>query len=339
VTDLRATLELRGERERSNYGLTYEARASWVEEDSSDDHVNQRAAADAAFQFDLRNRFAIGVEYRDWYDRRGNYSVEDSGRQNFFDDEPDNWHEPKVDAVYQFGAPSAKGRIEIFGDYGWRRYDNNDQEFRHRNTGNIGGTFFFRAAPKTQALLEARYRRIDYVNEPPEAISLDSKETRLMGGAVWDATAKTTGALRLGWVKKKFDDSARKDSSYPTWEVSLNWKPRTYSQFGLTTSQMPYETLFADEDSVKVTTVALDWTHDWNSRLRSRLGGQYWRDEGNRNDTTDKTWAFKAGLTYSMRRWLDLGASYRYHDRDSEISTGTGSYNNNVFMLSADAAM
>jgi hypothetical protein len=38
-----------------------------------------------------------------------------------------------------------------------------------------------------------------------------------------------------------------------------------------------------------------------------------------------------------MRRWLDLGARYWYDDRDSDIDNG--GYKNNVFMLSAEAAM
>jgi uncharacterized protein (PEP-CTERM system associated) len=107
--------------------------------------------------------------------------------------------------------------------------------------------------------------------------------------------------------------------------------------FDLTTSQMPYEPVFANDDYVKVTSIALDWTHDWNSRVESKVSVLYQHDDFNRTDETDKRWGFGAGIKYQMRRWLDLGASYRYDDRNSDITTG--GFTNNVFMLSAEAAM
>ncbi len=56
--------------------------------------------------------------------------------------------------------------------------------------------------PKTSLLLEARHTELDYKYT---ASQLDSEELRYYIGATWDATAATSGTIKVGPVEKKFD--------------------------------------------------------------------------------------------------------------------------------------
>jgi hypothetical protein len=54
---------------------------------------------------------------------------------------------------------------------------------------------------------------------------------------VWEATAKTTGTVRVGWLDEKFADSLYPSFSSPNWDVAICWSPLAYSHFDLSTKR------------------------------------------------------------------------------------------------------
>ena len=72
-------------------------------------------------------------------------------------------------------------------------------------------------------------------------------------------------------------------------------------------------------------------------RLSSTVSYTYSDQDYQDITRTDKIDTFGVGLTYEMRRWLDLGVGYKYSENDSD-AVGE-SYERNIFSISATASL
>ncbi len=345
VNVLTPAIELRGLSGPNAYVLGYELSKAWYSEDGGrNDYLHHRLYANAALEFATRHHLDLNYEFKDWTDPRGTDfeadEVVDVVRDTAAGTDVDEWHQHQLGGTYTFGAPSARGRLELHADQAWRRYDNNGQEYRDRDATTLGATFYARVMPKTSLLFEVAQTDIDYVNEgaaPPGSTSLDSTERRYLAGVTWDATAKTTGTAKVGYLTKDFDDGSRDDFSGSSWEVGVTWRPLTYSAVDLTTSRSTSEQTTGTDDYVLTKDFGIAWTHDWGVRLSTKFDAKWAWDEYNTTDREDDRSTYGMGLTYALNRWLDLGASYRYLERDS--SAAGKDYDNNTFMLTVKAAL
>jgi hypothetical protein len=329
------------------YNLFYEARIGTVFDSHDDNYVDHRFNANANWELGLRHRLRAEYEFMSWHDRRGTGDPSQTSRLNF-GKHPDTWRSNRGDLFYSFGAPGAKGRFDFRGAYLARRYTNNDQDDRDNDRGILDGTFYARVLPKTSLLFEVRWEDIDYIRSGGD--TLDSQEWRVYGGAAWDATAKTTGAVRLGWLEKDFKESFRDDVSDFGWEVDLRWKPRTYSTFDLVTKRAPAESANGLSDTVVVSSVKLDWIHYWKQNLYTKVTGFATDDDYNGTSRNDNRYHLGAGIFLKPRRWFEVGAEYRYETRDSNVTAADlgdevmnpedlVEYTNNVFMLTLRARL
>lgn len=150
----------------------------------------------------------------------------------------------------------------------------------------------------------------------------------MLVGVRWEATAATTARFALGRENKKFDSAGtaegRQDFSGPSWEGGVNWKPLTYSTVDYNTYRKTIDSTGLGDFTVSQTHQVV-WTHAWSSRITSILTGLYTNDQfsnapvaaiggASRADTT-KSVGLRA--TYTMRRWLNIGADFTYTNRDS----------------------
>jgi hypothetical protein len=106
------------------------------------------------------------------------------------------WHNAGVKGKLHYGAEGAQGQFELAAGQSYKRYDSNNggstQLYNHNKT-DLSGTFFYKVAPATNMILEAGNSKFAYVDAASR--QLDSNEQRLMVGAKWEATAKTTGEV------------------------------------------------------------------------------------------------------------------------------------------------
>ncbi|MNZ95387.1 hypothetical protein D3C78_1145330 [compost metagenome] len=137
------------------------------------------------------------------------------------------------------------------------------------------------------------------------------------------------------------------------WEVGATWKPRTYSTFRLTTRRAFDEGSNSigtigdgtdttvrdsnDDSAVKLQTTTLGWKHYWKTHLYSDLSYTRMDLEYLDTDREDKFNSINLGLTYEMRRWLDIGLGYKYSDNDSNV--GSESYERNIYALTINASL
>ena len=72
-------------------------------------------------------------------------------------------------------------------------------------------------------------------------------------------------------------------------------------------------------------------------RFRSILAGSYEDDTYAGISREDKVGYVSTKLAYDMRRWLSLGAEYKFSERDSNVNGAN--YKQNLFLLSLKATL
>jgi hypothetical protein len=308
--------------------------------DSSDDnYTNYLASAAGDFVFDARTGLNLRTYFRHAIDPRGS-------TDRAITKKPDEYNDYGIDGVFRYGAPGAQGRIEIDGGAYRHRYTNNDAttEGYDRNTWVAGATFFWRAMPRTEVLIQAQHRDIHYPDKVPVnqfgvgSPTQSSTENRYYLGLKWEATAKTTGILRLGKLDKNFDSSARDDYSSFSWDAGIRWSPLTYSVFDFTTSKQSQESTGVG-DAIVRKNYGVSWNHAWSSRVRTTAFANYSNDDfidsapHRKDDLTN----FGVRVGYDFRRWLIFGAEYQHGVRDSNI--GEFDYKRNLFLLTVGATL
>lgn len=324
IMNIRPTLTLDAFGRKSQYQLKYQGDREIVHSYNDDSNTDHYLDGKAGFQFNSRNKLVLAA----------NYSKVENTTSVDSNTEGDKYNSRRIGGIYTFGAETARTQIDLGANRTWLRYDNSGDRNadKERDATQLHSTLYYRIAPKTRLLGEVRHTEHEYESNT----SLDADNLALLAGITWEATAKTTGTIKVGREKKDFDSSARKDKSSGMWEVGVTWAPRTYSTFDLTAGR------YFDEgedgaSAIRHTGYGLNWKHYWLERLYSTAG--YDRSERDyidnpREDTRDK---YSIGATYEMRRWLDLGFTYSYADNDS--NRAGESYERNIYMLSLKASL
>ena len=324
ITRLSPSFELAAEGHKSAYRLTYQADSDTFHSSHDDDNTDHHLTGDAGFEFDARNRLVLSAGY---------HKVEETATQDQTL-ENDKYTTSNIGGVYTYGARTARTQFELGANYEELRYQNSDHinADKERDSTALRGTVFYRVAPKTRLLAEARHTDYDYIDNR----NRDSDNIAMLGGVTWDATAKTSGTVKVGGERKRFDRSNISSKSSAMWEAGVKWMPRTYSTFSLDTRRGLDE---GEEtaSSIESMRTTLSWEHEWSDRLASTVSYSYIDNEYQDYHREDKIKVLGLGLTYEVRRWLDVGMGYKYADRDS--SRDRQSFERNIYMINFNASL
>ena len=199
------------------YTLAYRGNFTRYDNSSADNfnHHDIQLAGDNYLS--TRSSLGWGAGYIERTDPRGSTDRAISA-------EPDKWHAPMARALYGYGTPGAQGRFEVEGSYQQKRYDNNRSYTTDSdaNLGTVAGRFFYRIMPRTSAVMEVRQSNADYISDTS---TNDNTDRRYLVGLTWDATAKTTGTVKVGQLQKNFSNSARVGGTNGIWEGAVRWAP------------------------------------------------------------------------------------------------------------------
>ena len=325
VTRIAPSFELKAEDRNSATRLIWQPTRNIYHDESDASSTAQRVELASIMEFTDRHRLKLEGEWRK-YERTTDTAVDGIN---------DKIQTSKANGLYTYGAKSAANQIDLGASYTQLRYDNSGgiNDDKERDTTELSTTWYHRIGSNTRGLLEYDHTIFDYLQANS---SRSSKSDALLAGAEWDFTARTTGKVRVGYEHKNFDDSESKDLDNPTWQVDLQWKPRTYSTFTALARQAMAE---GDDgaDAVKATYAQLGWRHGWTERITgvSEIGAG--RDVYEGQDRTDDLREYHLALVYEMRRWLDIEVGYRYRDDVSDADNE--SYERNVFQVSFDISL
>jgi hypothetical protein len=309
------------------FQLSYQGQIGRYTQSSDDDYVDQNVMTTLDMAVARSTYMRLGYTYLRNHDPRGS-------TDRAISTSPDKYRLSSPEITVAYGAPGAQGRVEAYYNDATKRYLNNRTTTigGDVNTTDFGAAFYWRVMPKTYLLVEARQTKLSYILP---SSPFDSTNRRVYGGVSWDATAQTTGTIKVGSLKKKFDSDL---PSYSTtgYEGLITWSPRTYSRFDFYASRFPQESTglgrFILSDAVGVL-----WTHGWSSVLTTGLNARYQKDKYQGFDRNDDLVIVGARVGYRFRRWLTLGAEYTHTRRDS--NTNLFDYDKNLYLLTATASM
>lgn len=325
VTRIAPSFELKAEDRNSATRLIWQPTRNIYHDEPDASNTAQRVQLASIMEFTDRHRLKLEGEWRK-YERTTDTAIPG---------ENDKIQNSQVNGLYTYGARSAANQLEFGANYAELRYDNSDgvNDDKERNTTALTTTWYHRIGSNTRGLVEYDHKIFDYLqaNSPRS-----SKSDALLAGAEWDITARTTGKVRVGYERKNFDESQSKDLNNPTWQVDLQWKPRTYSTFTFLARQALAE---GDDgsDAVKTTFTQVGWRHGWTERITSVAQIGAGRNVYEGQNRTDDLREYHLGVIYAMRRWMDIEVGYRYRDNNSDADNE--SYERNVFQVSFDISL
>jgi hypothetical protein len=298
---------------------------------SIDNYTDHELALQWAWNPMVRHALVVDADWARRHDARGTAGREGELAELPFD--PDEYDERGFGGRYRFGAPGARGRLEFEAGANDIEYRNNRvlTQFRDRNDRKLAGGFYWRIAPKTSATIS-----VDQIESDYDVSTLDSTERHFYLGIELDATARTSGSVQVGRVRKDFDDPARLDYSGNSWRAGLAYKLRSYSVFELTTGRDTDETN-GFGDFILRRDVTLGWIHQWSTRFSSQIDLGYARDEHRPSLRNDDSVYYGVSGQYRASPWLSFGAGYRVSDRDSDIPELN--YQRKQLLLSVEAAL
>ncbi len=278
--------------------------------------------------FTARARMGWAVGMVNGTDERGTYDRPVS-------DEPDRWHSTNLNGRFIYGAPEAQGRVELDLGRQDKTYDNNRvyTAVSDVTVNSLAGRMFYRVGSRSLALVEVRQSKADY----DSVLSTeDNTERRYYLGYTWDATAATTGIVKIGRMTKDFDAANRSGFSGSSWEAAVRWLPRSYSVFELQTSRSTSDTTGIGSYELNTST-SLSWKHNWTSSLSSEaviaaLDRSY--GDSTRSDSAN---TYSLAVDYAVLRWLKIGVdmartNYKSNDPLAE-------YKRNVVMFTLNASL
>lgn len=248
---------------------------------------------------------------------------------------PDRWHSTNVNGRFIYGAPEASGRLELDLGQQDKSYNNNraTTAVADVTVNSIAGRVFYRLGTRTLALAEVRQAQADYAS----ALATDSNtERRYYAGLTWEATAATTGIVKVGRMTKDFERAGKSGFTGNSWEATVRWLPRTYSAFELQTARSTADATGFGDYSLN-TSVDLRWKHNWSQSLSSSVSvGTLSSDFGGttRSDTAKN---YALAVDYSVLRWLKIGVDIAGTDNSSNIPSAA--YKRNVAMVTLNASL
>jgi hypothetical protein len=191
----------------------------------------------------------------------------------------------------------------------------------------IGGTIFYRVAPKTSVLGEYEYQIVRY-DLDAVADDRDSDSHLFWGGVKGDLTAKTSAAVKAGYQIKDYDNPAREDFDGLVVEAEVIWKYRDPSQLRIYGGRSNEESTFLGNNFYIANYGGVEVRHYITPRLILRAHGLVGTNEYPESVTVETEtkerddWFYEAGasLRYQIRRWLAIELAYEYLRRDSNFA-------------------
>ena len=326
VTVFNPSVLLQAKKGADVYSLTYSPEIGRYSQSSADNYVDQDIQGNAQMYFAERASVQLTPEFKSAHDDRGS----DYGPAT---PSPNKYQDAGIDGSFTYGNRESKGRIVLSASYHNIKYQNNRTVTTayDRNLNNAGGTFYYRMSPAVYSFIQLDNTRIAYKDV---ASTLSGNEIRYLLGATWEATAQTTGSLKIGQLEKKFDSAARQTFRGSSWEGDITWSPRSFVRLEWLTGRKSVESTGVG-DFVLLTSNSLDLGYDLSELTTVHLKAARQTEDFAQTTRSDKTPSYGVKVDYKLRSWLVAGAEFTNSVKTSTGYTGASpDYHNKIFMLS-----
>jgi hypothetical protein len=265
----------------------------------------------------VANRFEMFGAYNHGHDPFGLDRTETVAAH---DRDLDVWNLAEGTFHYRFGAPTATlnaqvGVAALTKDYITNR---RDTRFLNYDTTTYDYTLFYNLSPKTAMLMDYSRTQVLFDTPYPTGESGDGHEYRTHAGFRWQATGKTSGDARFGYLRRDFDDGVTPTLAAFDWLVGASWNATAKSLLELHTGRSMQQSYRIDTRVMNTRGVTLDFTENWTARLKSKLSvgrtDQEFIGTSGRNDRITNA-ALETG--YVVDDLLLIYAKVDYTDRNS----------------------
>ncbi|GEM_PF-4717500 len=258
-----------------------------------------------------RHRFALDYTTRYGHDPFGSIRTENGIP---LDQGLDKWLQTGVQGYYRFGAPGALINLET--ELGWmgRQYQTNRQQTQYLDfkSWEIRETAFFNVSSKTSLLAEVLHSNTSYDAEAAGFASRDYQTTHYRVGMHWIATGTTSGDVRIGKMKREFDNPSKGSTDQLDWNATLTWAPLVYSVFSVQTGTQSQQSYLSSVQLIQNRFGLIDWTHQFSYYFRTRVIYSHVNSAFSGSPRVDNidTFGLEANYLFS-KRWMSVaGASY-----------------------------
>jgi len=323
VTRLKPSFGIQADLGATQLTAGYAAEKGMYTYDNDDNYVDHRLSASSKSELTSRSEVDFNLNYNIVHDDRGSGTVEGNAA---IATEPDTYDEKVVGAAYIYGSDSAMLNVKPYAEYYSKHYTNNQNlpsptTDRNHSKVKLGTLLTVNVSSATKALVEVRSTNISYEEDSATAAAREGNLMNLLAGASWDITGKTTVEVKLGALKRCFDDSAVEDDTRFAWEAQLTWNPRSYSTVTFLTQQT------ANETSGPGTYIAsqyslVSWDHEFSPFVSVVLDATLSNDEYVDDTAGREDEVVSYGVTgvFSPSKILDIKASLKDESRDSNIA-------------------
>lgn len=303
-----------------SYKLDLGTSSSFHNKDSVDNFTQINIGAGVHKEFTSQHRVDVNAK-ADWlYEPRGSGLTEGLGNTV---DELVKYQQNNILGRYEYGAQSSKAQVAFSAGFFSKQYQNfrDVSQFRDYDKSLLGVTGYYNTQAATRTFLEVKQENYRYDVLQANGISRDSNDVKVLLGIEWEATAVTSGTVKLGYQNKDFSSSQRENFSGLSWEAAVNWQPLSYSSVQLMTSRAAKDPL-VQGDYIKESVYGVKWTHSWSDYLSSLaslnyIDEQYTGDIGRK----DKTKNARLGLNYIANNFGMVSTYIDFIDRDSTQNT------------------
>lgn len=326
ITTIEPTITLSSDNGASQYELGYQLSEGIYHQSHADDFTDHFVNFNADLGLSRKLTVGFNIAYNLAHDARG---ATFTGGAAAGVAAPDKYHETVVGGSVDYGT---NAHMIVSGEYSNKRYTNNRARTTARDIDIAGviAEFDYDLTGKTAAVLEARYKQFNYQLQTA-TVNLDSNEQAYFAGLNWQATAKTSGSVRVGYVKKNFAKTTTADRGFFSWEVSAEWLPMSYSSWTLQTGSFAAET-DGSGTFIKNTNVSASWDHSWSESVSHTASLGYTRGDYQGTSTRiDNTTSASVSVNYQWLRWLAIQPAYNYTNRSSNAARS--SYKGNVWSI------
>lgn len=311
---------------RHGFELGYDGDYGRYLDEANENYTDHEFIGDAELRLTRRLRVLLdnGLEFG--HDRRG-----DVGSRLVGAAEPDRWRHHHAGGEVIFGRASAKvlrTRAEVAGSYevSGIRYQNNNQSGRDYDVRDIGLRGRYNVGSRLSLVTDAGLTFIDYLDP---SVPLDSREASILVGVAWEATAKTSGEVKVGRFQRDFFDPSQQDSSGIDWDARVQWTPKTYSVLSLYALRDSVESGQGGGSAV-VDKFGGRWVHGLTKKLTLEGFGQLTQSDFG-SARSDDLVDLEAALSYQLSRWATVRGGLEHSFRDS---TAAGAdFDNSVVFL------
>lgn len=340
ITRVSPGVTFKGDMPALQWQAGYRFEQAFYSEDGDDDYFDQDLNVDLDYELNSYHQIAFDAGFHDGHEARGAGSIE--GGLALFLEAPDEYDEYDANLEYKYGADESLADFNAkLGSY-QKRFEDNET----RNGINISNAdrdydqwnallgMDFTISPATKAVVELSNTEVSYKEDSDDF--REGGTIRALAGFRWDITGKTTGEAKFGTSTRDFKNGDADSETRFSWSVDLTWKPQLQSSVAFYSAQSNDET-YRVGNYIDNRYSQISWDHSFSTFIAAGLEGSLSHDDYVGSEREDDITSLSASVTYSPRIWMDVKASLKHENRDSEADNLD--YSRQVFNVSVTLAL